>query len=90
MESITKAHIKTLMDHGAKVGSKADNTMQDLTVEFVEEAIASCVKNNYTAVTFDLALDGIYEDMAIAIWKNGHVDTGSMKNILDCLTSEWR
>ena len=32
-----------------------------------------------------LVLPGIEDEMGLCIWKDGHVDSGSMRSICDCL-----
>ena len=39
----------------------------------------------YNAATYDLVLPGIDSELWLAIWKDGHVDSGSPKSICACL-----
>ena len=42
----------------------------------------------FNAITYELLLpDCEDEEMAICIWKTGHVDSGSMRSICDCLAA---
>lgn len=80
----TRRHIESLQFHGAMVG---EEDPQPLTVGMVEEIIQRCKENGWTAVAYDLKLDGIDDPMAIAIWANGHVDSGSLENIMSIMFS---
>lgn len=76
-------HINSLRSHGAQI--KAEDTLIDLTTAFYEKAVEGCRAGGYNAVTYDLVLPGIDEPMMLAVWKDGHVDSGSVKNIIACL-----
>ena len=76
-------HINSLRSHGAQI--KTGDTLIELTTAFYEKAVAGCREGGYNAVTYDLALPGIDEPMMLAVWKDGHVDSGSVKNIIACL-----
>lgn len=45
------------------------------------------IAGGYNAVTYELELPGIDDEMAVCVWKDGHVDSGSMRSICDCLAS---
>lgn len=76
-------HINSLRSHGAQI--KAEDTLIDLTAAFYEKAVEACRNGGFNAVTYDLVLPGIEEPMMLAVWKDGHVDSGSVKNICACL-----
>ena len=76
-------HINSLRSHGAQL--KAEDTLIDLTAAFYEKAVEACRSGGFNAVTYDLVLPGIDEPMMLAVWKDGHVDSGSVKNICACL-----
>lgn len=76
-------HIETLRKHGAVI--KAGDETITLTVEFYRSAVESCEKGGFNAVTYDLILPEIDEPLMLAVWRDGHVDSGSVKNICACL-----
>ena len=79
-------HIESLRRHGAKIlGS--DGSRTELNSSFVENAISDCIRMNCLAMAFDLFLPDIDEPMMIAIWKDGHIDSGSAETIRNCLES---
>ena len=45
------------------------------------------IAGGYNAVTYELELPGIDDEMAVCVWKDGHVDSGSTRSICDCLAS---
>lgn len=79
-------HIESLRAHGAQVLGP-DGNRTELTASFVNEAVNSCIRNRCNAITYDLFLPDIEEPMMIAVWRDGHVDTGNVRNICDCLAS---
>ena len=80
MTNEIRRHIETLKLHGAQVYGP-DKQRHDLTIEFVENAISECIQSGFAAITYDLFLPGIDETMMIAAYPDGHVDSGSARNI---------
>mgnify|MGYP006988879029 CR=1 FL=1 len=79
-------HIETLRRHGARV--RTPDGSVELNSFFYYNAIDECIRLGCNAITYDLILPDCGEDeMAICIWKNGHVDSGSMRSICDCLAA---
>ena len=76
-------HINSLRSHGAQI--KAEDTLIDLTAAFYEKAVEACRNGGFTAVTYDLVLPGIEEPMMLVVWKDGHVDSGTTRRIIECL-----
>ena len=76
-------HINSLASHGACI--KADDQRIPLTEAFYRKAVEECKSGGYNAITYDLVLPEVEEDLAICIWSTGRVDSGSMKNICACL-----
>ena len=78
-------HIKTLANHGACI--KAGDQRIPLTEDFYCKAMDACIAGGCNAITYELELPGIDDEMAICVWRDGHVDSGSMRSICDCLAS---
>ena len=76
------SHIGTLINHGAQV--KDGEERITLTEEFYRKAIETCRKDGCNAIAYELILPGIDEPMMLAVWKDGHVDSGSPRHICDC------
>ena len=85
MNSTYENHIRTLQAHGARIITP-DGSIE-LTTDFYKKAIRSCKDMGCNAATYEMALPGIEEEMAVCIWKDGRVDSGSIKTICDCLAS---
>ena len=80
-------HIETLRRHGAMIRNPEGKPVE-LNSFFYYSAIDECVRLGCNAITYELILpDCEEEEMAVCIWKNGHVDSGSMRSICDCLAS---
>ncbi|MBO5536504.1 MAG: hypothetical protein J6B53_14050 [Clostridia bacterium] len=56
-------------------------------MDFYLRAVEQCNAGGYNAVTYELVLPGIDGEFQIAFWKDGHVDSGSTRRIIDCLAS---
>ena len=77
-------HIQSLIRHGAQLRG-ADGSLTPLTEAFYHKAVEACRTGGYNAATYDLVLPGIDSEFWLAIWKDGHVDSGSPKSICSCL-----
>ena len=77
-------HIQSLIHHGAQLRGEG-GTLMPLTETFYHKAVEGCHTGGYNAATYDLALPGIDSELWLAIWKDGHVDSGSPKSICACL-----
>ena len=77
-------HIESLSRHGAQI-RMPDGTLKSLTPEFYEAAVYECQEKGYRAATYDLVLPGISDTLWLAIWNDGHVDSGSPQSICACL-----
>lgn len=77
-------HIQSLSNNGACI-KLPDGSKEPITMEFYRRAVEQCEKGVFNAVTYDLELPGIEGEFMIAIWRSGHVDSGSTRRIIDCL-----
>ena len=78
-------HINSLISHGAMLRDQVDWSTIPLTVDFYHEAIQHCETAGCEAIVFGLVLPGIEPDFELAIWKAGHVDSGSTESISQVL-----
>ena len=85
MNTTYENHIRTLQAHGARI-AMPDGSIE-LTADFYHKAIEACVRGGCKAITYEMILPGIDEEMALCVWKDGRVDSGSVKSICDCLAS---
>ena len=77
-------HLERLRQHGARVLTADGDT--ELNSYFVGNAINACIRMGCNAITYAMKIPGIHEELSIAIWKNGHIDSGStetIKRVLD-------
>ena len=79
-----KRHIQSLSNNGARIKAP-DGTTEPVSMDFYRRAVEECIKGGYNAVTYELELPDIDADFMIAFWKDGHVDSGTTKRIIDCL-----
>lgn len=77
-------HINSLSNNGARIKAP-DGTTEPVSMEFYRRAVEACVKGGCNAITYELELPGIEGEFMIAIWKSGHVDSGSAERILQVL-----
>ena len=78
-------HITNLAEHGACI--RAGEERIPLTEELYRDTVGQCERYGYNAVTYELILPGIDDGMAVCIWRDGHVDSGSMRSICGCLAA---
>ena len=78
-------HIETLRRNGARI--RTPDGSVELNSFFYYNAIDECIRLGCNAITYDLILPGIEDEMGLCVWKNGHVDSGSMRSICDCLAA---
>ena len=80
-------HIRSLAAHGAQLRNTDDGSLTPLTEVFYRRAVEACRAGGCNAITYDLVLPGIGEEMGLCVWRDGHVDSGSMRSICDCLAA---
>ena len=79
-----KRHIETLTRHGAAIKAP-DGSLTGLTEEFCQQVVVSCGRGGFNAITYDLILPGIEDGLMLAVWRDGHVNSGSIKSICGVL-----
>ena len=77
-------HIMSLNCNGARITSK-DGLSRPVSLEFYHAAVAYCKVFGYNAVTYSIELPGIDGDFSLAIWQNGHADSGTTERIMALL-----
>ena len=78
-------HIETLRRHGARIRTPEGSV--ELNSFFYYNAIERCLQDGLNVIAYDLILPDIDEPMMLCVWKDGHVDSGSVKGICDCLAA---
>ena len=81
-----ECHIRSLNNNGAHIKAP-DGTTAPVTMDFYHKAVDQCIRGGCNAVTYELELPGIDGDFQIAIWRDGHVDSGSTRRIIECLAA---
>ena len=77
-------HIKSLMKHGAKV--KAREGLIPLTLGFYRETMQECRSKGCKVREFGLVLPDLEEfRFLLAIWADGHVDSGCEDTVRYCV-----
>ena len=79
-------HIQSLNNNGACI-RRPDGTKEPITMDFYRKAVEQCRTGGYNAVTYELELPSIDGDFQIVIWRDGHVDSGSTRRIIQSLAS---
>ena len=78
-------HIETLRRNGARI--RTPDGSVELNSFFYYNAIDRCQMDGLNAIAYDLILPDVAEPMMLCIWKDGHVDSGSVRSICDCLAA---
>lgn len=76
-------HIENLINHGVCI--KAPYGTEALSVDFYRRTVERCIRDGYEAITYEIEVPGAGGEFMLAIWKDGHVDSGSTRSIMDCL-----
>lgn len=77
-------HIMRLNSNGVKI-KNPDGTSEPITLDFYHRVVWNCNADGCRAICYEIEMPGIDGEFMMAIWKDGHVDSGSTKNIFDCL-----
>lgn len=80
MENPYMRHLESLIRHGAQVVD--GDGEKPLNASFVAKAREECRRLHIHAILYDLILPDIEEPLAIAIWADGRIDSGSAENVL--------
>lgn len=79
MDNTMRDHVEKLGRHGAYVLTAAGK--RSLSGSFYDAVIRFCWKNNINCLGYDMKIPETSDPMMIAIWKDGHVDSGSADHI---------
>ena len=76
-------HIDRLRTHGAKV--RINGELKEINFLLWESAVSECNDKGFNAIAYELVLPETDEPMLLAIWRDGHVDSGSERHVIDCM-----
>ena len=79
MDKTMRDHVEQLGRHGAFVLTAAGK--RALSGSFYDSVIRFCENNGINCLGYDMKIPETDQPMMIAIWRNGHVDSGSAENI---------
>ena len=75
MERSMRDHVEQLGRHGAYVLTAGGK--RRLSGAFYDDVVQFCEKYRINCLAYDITVPETDEPMMIAIWRNGHVDSGS-------------
>ena len=81
------AHIDKLRRHGAKVVIKGE--MAEVNSYLWDKAMGECLTKGFKAVAYELRIPETEDRLLLAIYADGHVDSGCEKNVLCCMENHW-
>ena len=79
MANSMRDQVEQLGQHGAYVLTAAGK--RALSGAFYDSVIRFCEKYEVNCLGYEMKIPETDEPMMIAIWRNGHVDSGSAENI---------
>lgn len=79
MDNSMRNHVEQLGRHGAYVMTSAGK--RALSGAFYDSVVRLCEKYSINCLGYDMKIPETDEPMMIAIWRNGHVDSGSAEHI---------
>ena len=77
------AHIDKLRRHGAKVVINGE--MAEVNSYLWDKAMGECLTKGFRAVAYELRIPETEDKLLLAIFKDGHVSSGSEENVLRCM-----
>ena len=80
-------HLATLCRHKATLWA-SNGSFEPLTRAFYNNALFECATKGYSAIVYDMVLPGINEKTQLVIWRNGHINSGCVKNITALLGAQ--
>ena len=78
-------HIDRLRRHGAKV--ILDGIPTEINSYFYDRAVSECWFKDYLGIMFKMTIPETDEILALAIYADGHVDSGSADLVMRCVQS---
>jgi len=81
------AHIDKLRRHGAKVVINGE--LVEVNSYLWDNAISECLTKGFKAVAYELRIPETEDRLLLAIYADGHVDSGSERNVLCCMENHW-
>ena len=81
------AHIDKLRRHGAKVVINGE--MAEVNSYLWDKAMGECLTKGFKAVAYELRIPETEDRLLLAIYADGHVDSGCEKNVLCCMENHW-
>ena len=79
MANTMRDHVEQLGRHGAYVLTAGGK--RRLCGAFYDEIVRFCEQYGINCIAYDMLIPETTEQMQLAIWKNGHVDSGSAEHI---------
>lgn len=79
MDKTMRNHVEQLGRHGAYVMTAAGK--RALSGAFYDAVIRFCEKYGINCLGYDMKIPETDDPMMIAIWRNGHVDSGNAEHI---------
>ena len=71
--------------HGWKLF--VDGECRDIDSNLWEKAVAECHRNGYRAIMYEVISPETGEVLAFAVRADGHVDSGTVTHVIDCMES---
>lgn len=79
MDLKSRNHIETLGRNGAIVLTAGGE--RKLNGAFYDEIVSFCERYRINCIGYDIRIPETDEPLMVAIWRNGHADSGSRKHI---------
>ena len=83
MDLKSRNHIDNLGRHGATVLTAGGE--RKLNGAFYDEIVRFCEKYRINCIGYEIRIPETDEKLMIAIWRNGHADSGSEKHIREIM-----
>ena len=79
MDNMMRDHVEQLGRHGAVVITAAGK--ERLSGAFYDRIVRFCQWHGINGIAYEIRIPETDEPMRLLIWRDGHVDSGSVENI---------
>ena len=82
-----RRHIDKLRKHGAKI--IVDGQPTEIDSNLWDKAVNECLTKGFKAIAYELRIPETEDKLLLAVYADGHVDSGSEEIVLHCMENHW-
>ena len=82
-----RKYIDKLRRHGAKI--IVDGQPTEIDSNLWDKAVNECLTKGFKAIAYELRIPETEDKLLLAVYADGHVDSGSEEIVLHCMENHW-